>query len=245
MKRSLRDIIGYTISTKDESSGRATDFLFDEKQWVIRYLEADFGNLFTTNKVLIPRLFLKEPIWEKGRFPVDLLDDEIKRCPKLEDHQTVSRKYEEELFEHYQINPYWVAYIGAHGTYFPPRPIRIPSKVVDEEKIDSILRSFEEIEGYHIHALDGRIGHIQDLIIDDADWQVVYAVVDTSNWLPWSKKVLVSVDRMDKISYVNREVHIKMRTAMIKNAPVYDPSVIIDNKFEQEVLNFYNLSMVT
>ncbi|MFZ3177602.1 MAG: PRC-barrel domain-containing protein, partial [Methylovirgula sp.] len=45
--------------------------------------------------------------------------------------------------------------------------------------------------GYHIHASDGEIGHVEDFLVADADWSIRYLVVDTKNW--WlGKKVLIS-----------------------------------------------------
>jgi len=43
MKRSLKDLSHYSLETKDGKVGSTKDFLLDEKQWIIRYLEADFG----------------------------------------------------------------------------------------------------------------------------------------------------------------------------------------------------------
>ena len=245
MKRSLKELSKYTVETKDGKKGKVKDFLFDEKQWIIRYLEADFGNLFSSEKVLIPKVFLKPPLWENSLFPTELSTSEIEKCPKIRDHLPVSRKYEEELYKHYRLNPYWSSpYLGSTGGYYPPRPINVPSQTIVEDEVDTILRSFKEVEGYHIHALDGTIGHIEDIVIDDEDWQIIYAVIDTKNWLPWSKKVLIAIDWMDKISYVKREVKINLKTDTIKSAPEYNPADFIDMKYEQGLYDYYSRSLI-
>ena len=46
---------------------------------------------------------------------------------------------------------------------------------------DPHLRSVVEVTGYRVQAVDGKIGQIENLIIDDADWSVHYFVVDTRN----------------------------------------------------------------
>lgn len=244
MKRSLKDLIGYTIETKDGKKGKVKDFLFDEKQWIVRYLEADFGNLFSSEKVLIPKVFFKQPLWKDKVFPAELLTSEIERCPKVDDHLPVSRKYEEVLYKHYQLNPYWTAaYMGSMGGYFPPRPINVPSQTISEDEVDTTLRSFKEVEGYQIHALNDTIGHVEDIVIDDEDWQITYAVIDTKNWLPWSKKVLIAIDWMDNISYSKREVKIGLRTESIKNAPEFSHSDFIDIKYEKSLYDYYSKSL--
>lgn len=244
MKQSLRELEGFTIEIKDGTKGRVRDFLFDEKRWVIRYLEGKFTSLQPARNILIPRVFLKPPVWDGSLFPTELTKIQIDKCPELRDHLPVSRKYEEELNRHYKIAPYWsAAYFGPMGNYYPPRPLNVPSKAVEEDDIDTILRSFNEVRGYHIEALDGRIGHIDDLIIDDIDWQVVYAVVDTSNWLPWSKKVLIAIEWMDKISYVDGLVKINLKIDTIKKADEYQPALLKDDKYDKVLYDFYTRSL--
>jgi len=47
------------------------------------------------------------------------------------------------------------------------------------------------ITGYHIHATDGEIGHVEDFMVDDEIWAIRFLVVATRNWLP-GKKVILS-----------------------------------------------------
>jgi sporulation protein YlmC with PRC-barrel domain len=245
MKRSLKELSTCNIKTKDGKIGYTRDFLFDENLWVIRYLVADFGKLLTPERILIPRVFIKSPLLEDKLFISVLSQAEIDNCPRPEDHMPISRKYEEEIYKHYNFDPYWsTAFLGTAGSFYPPRPINIPSKDLNEEDLDTSLRSFKEVEGYHVHASDGNIGHIEDLIIDEDDWQIIYAIVDTSNWLPWSKKVLLAIDWMRKISYVKREVKTNLTIETIKNAPEYKPADIIDEVYEKGLHDFYSRSLV-
>ena len=73
--------------------------------------------------------------------------------------------------------------------------------MLSETDDDPHLRSIEAVTGYHIHASDGEIGHVEDFLVEDADWSIHYLVVDTKNWWP-GKKVLISPrlgtrDRLD------------------------------------------------
>lgn len=245
MKQSLETLTSFTIQTTDGLKGHIKDFLFDEKQWIIRYLEADFGTFFQSRKVLIPRVFLKNPQWQEKHFPVDLATSEIDKCPHLEEHLPVSRKYEQALYRHYNLPVYWSgSYFGPVGKLKPPEPGKPPEKTFDEDEPDTILRSFNEINGYTVHALDGRLGHIDDMIIDDAGWQVVYAVIDTSNWLPWSKKVLIAVEWILKISYFDGEVMINLPTETINNAPEYHPTLPLDDNYEKTLYDFFTGSLI-
>jgi hypothetical protein len=45
------------------------------------------------------------------------------------------------------------------------------------------VRRTDQIIGLHLHATDGEIGHVDDLLIDEETWRIRYLVVDTSNWI--------------------------------------------------------------
>jgi sporulation protein YlmC with PRC-barrel domain len=245
MKQSLNILKDHTIGTNDLFNGNIKDFLFDEKRWVIRYIDAEFEDSATAEKVLVPRILFRIPDGGSKLLPTRLSKQEIENCPKAKDHLPVSRKYEEKLSKYYQISPYWrAAYLRTTVGFLPPRPLNVLSESVSEKDIDSILRSFVELKGYNIEATDGNVGHIEDLIIDYQDWQIVYAVIDTSNWLPWSKKVIIPISRMTDISYTESLVKIDLKTETIKNAPEYNPEKMLEEEFERGVIDFYSQSLV-
>ena len=246
MKHSVKKLSKYSVKTQDGKEGKIKDFLFDEKRWIIRYLEADFGSFFNMKKVLIPRLFIKNPDPENENIDLALEGKDIESCPDPDQGIPVSRAYEIELNKHYNIDHYWTYDFGAVESpmLFPFRPLDIPSKTVSEKDLDTHLRSFNEVEGYHISTLDGKLGHIDDIISDDYDWQIVHLIADTSNWLPWSKKVILPLDFLDKISYVNREVSISLKKDSIKNAPEYDPDRTLELNEEKTAYDFMSSIMM-
>ena len=94
------------------------------------------------------------------------------------------------------------------------------------------LRSRNEVVGYHLHATDGDIGHVQDILIDDSDWCVRYLVVDTRNWLPGAH-VLISPAAVRQIEWADREIRIGASRAMVKSpGPRLQASNIIDDRVE-------------
>jgi len=69
----------------------------------------------------------------------------------------------------------------------------------------SHLRSTHAVTGYHLQALDGEIGHVEDFIIDDENWTIRYLVVATKNWWP-SEMVLVSPQWIERVSWDESKV---------------------------------------
>jgi hypothetical protein len=247
MKISLKEIKGFTVETTDGTKGKVRDFLFDEDDWIIRYIEADFGSFFKEKRILLPLNVLADHKWDSKHFPLSISKEEIDKSPVPEDKPTVSREYEKELMKHYGFPAYWSpGFIPpVHtGLYYPVRPIKVPAKDVTEEKVnerevDTRLRSFNEVNGYYILASDGNLGHLEDLIADDEDWQLIYLIVDTSNWRPWSKKVVLLINWLDEISYESREVSVNVHSDFIKDAPEFDTSKPVDQSFEEALLDYY------
>ncbi len=248
MKRSLKNLKGYSIQAIDGEKGKVKNFLFDDDTWVIRYIEADLGNFFSEKRVLIPREHLGEPLWDEKHFPVELTVKRIENSPSLEFDLPVSRKYEQELMEHYELKPYWpasiAAYSGRESMFNPNNPFRTPKHIVDEKQLQTNLRSFSEIRGYYINATDERFGHVADLIIDDSDWQILYVVVDTKNIVPWSKQVMLPIELVEEISFLDKEAVINLPKETIKNAPEYNPSLAVNAEYEQVLHDFYGRRII-
>jgi len=240
MKRSLEKLLGFKLATKDGTKGKVQDFLFDEERWIVRYLEADQGKILMNKKILIPRLMLDEPEWDKEHFKIHLTKEELKKCPSTKENEPVSRKYEEELGKHLQLSNYWaVAPPITATTAYPPRPILVPDEQVKEDDIDTNLRSFEEVKGYKVNASDGVYGEVSDIIIDDEDWQVVYFVIDKKDDGKSNRRIMLPIGNIKKISYKDQEFTVNLDTAGLNRVPEYNPVKPIDINLEKEIVTFY------
>ena len=74
------------------------------------------------------------------------------------------------------------------------------------------------IQGFHVHATDGDIGHVDDFLLEESTWQIRYVVVDTSNWLG-GKWVAVSPSSVTRIDWSNREIYVSLTRAQIRDSP--------------------------
>ncbi len=249
MKRSLKKLSEYTVQAIEGEKGSVKNFLFDEDSWIIRYLDVELGNFFVEKRVLIPREQIGMPDWENKHFPIDLIVTRIEESPGLEHNLPVSRKYENQLSEYYNLVPYWP---GGDESFYPSREsiftsnriFRVPKNRKIEENTETSLRSFFEVKGYFIRSSDDTFGHIEDLIIDDLDWQIVYVVLDTKNLVPWSKKVILPIEYVEEINFPNQEVRIELTKEHIKNAQEYDPDNINKKDYERELYDFYGRRII-
>jgi|SRR5215510_7884604 len=83
-----------------------------------------------------------------------------------------------------------------------------------------MLHKTSKMTGYHIHAADGEIGHVDDFLVDEA-CQVRYLVVDTSNWVG-GKSVLISPTTIERVDSPNREIWVRLSRHQVESSPSVD-----------------------
>jgi sporulation protein YlmC with PRC-barrel domain len=248
MLRSAKKMRGFKISATDGEIGKVSDFLFDDKEWIVRYMVADTGTWLIDRLVLISPVSLGKPDWDKNIFPVKLTKEQVENSPGIETDQPVSRQHENELANYYQWPAYW--YSGAGYTMAPIEghvgAIPVAEREMSEEEkkrkseADPNLRSSDNVSGYNIHAKDDNIGHIEDFILDDENWKIRYAVIDTSNWIPGSKKVLISPQWIEKINWAESGVIVSLTAEKIKSSPEFDSIEKINRKYEEDLYKHYD-----
>jgi sporulation protein YlmC with PRC-barrel domain len=242
-------INGYAIVASDGHLGTVSDFLFDDASWMVRWLVVDTGNWLSGRKVLLPPVALGHPDASGRKFSVRLTRQQVKDSPDIDGDRPVSRQMETHVYDYYGWNPYWDTglYMGGYGYMggviadspsLGSRRRRENHPPPQRDDGDPHLRSAGAVTGYHIHASDGEIGHVEDFLLDDTDWSIHYLVVDTKNWWP-GKKVLISPRSAGEIDWSNRLVNLKVDRQRVKDSPAYDQSVTVDRDYEKQFHAYY------
>ena len=249
MLKNASGLHAYAVSASDGRLGSVSDLLFDDVSWLVRWLVVDTGNWLSGRRVLLPVSVLGHLDPEGHEFPVRLTMQEIKDSPDIDSDRPVSRQMETNVYDYYGWRPYWGAgyYMGGFGfmggSMAPapsPQAIRHADEIADAHRSndDAHLRSIHAVAGYHIHASDGEIGHIEDFLVEDADWSIHYLVVDTKNWWP-GKRVLISPRSALEIDWANKLVNLDVDRQKVKDSPAYDPSMPIDRGYERDFHSYY------
>ena len=87
-----------------------------------------------------------------------------------------------------------------------------------------MLHKTSRLKGFHLHASDGEIGHVDDFLVDPS-WKVAYMVVDTSNWVG-GKSVLVSPTAITNIDVEKQEIRVRLTRKEIEKSPSIDTADI-------------------
>lgn len=242
MLRSMKELDGYNIQAKDGEIGKAKDFLFDDDTWGLRYLVVDTGGFLTGRKVVISPNALGKPDWNNQVFPVSLTKQQIQDSPPIGSNEPITRQRETDLYQHYRWQPYWEGRTTGvtPGENVTPAPRPTPPQEVTRHSPTEgrHLKSLDDVRGFGVSATDGDIGEIEDFIVDDENWHIRYAVIDTRKWLP-GKKVIVPLSAIKSIREDDSKVSIDMSKDKLKDAPKFDPSEPINRRYEEVIYDYY------
>jgi sporulation protein YlmC with PRC-barrel domain len=249
MQRNVKSLSGFAIGATDGEIGEVEDFYFDDETWTIRYLVVKTGGWLSGRKVLLSPLALQQPDWKNGILPVNLNKEQVKNSPDIDTKKTVSRQHEIELYDHYSWPYYGAAGAGFYGgmgmggmvdSRIPLEDI-IAEQRMENEPGDPHLRSTDEIRGYHIHAADGKIGEVDDFIVNDENWMINYLIVDTGNWFS-GKKVILSTEWINQVKWQDRGVYVGIAKDAVRHSPEYDPLSPLQDAYKEKLHNYYGKS---
>jgi hypothetical protein len=216
--RSVCDIHGSHLRATDGEIGHVAELLFDDRTWRVRWLVADTGHWLPGRRVLIAPAAVA---WVGGPVSVGLSRGQVEDAPAAETDLPVSRQHEAELAAHYGWDPWWTT----TGDPLDPGAMLLsspdPEQLAAEAEAhhgDPHLRSTREVIGYHLHATDGDIGHVADLLLDAEGWLIDAAVADPGHRRHGSRTV-IDLGWIASIDWLDSSVHLTVDRAVVRAAP--------------------------
>jgi hypothetical protein len=221
MLQNIKELYRNKLAALDGGIGHVQDFYFDDKTWVIRYLVADTGPWLAGRLVLLTPHVLGELDPDEKTLQVKLSKKQIADSPSIESHKPVSRQYEIDYYHYYGLPAYWDggAMWGLSG--YPSALLlakdKVEARAPHHHRDDKHLQSTQAVTGYHIQTADGVIGHLSGMMVDDQSWAIRELVVEAGHWYS-GKEILISPDKVVRISYEDSKVFVNLTKAEIQQA---------------------------
>ena len=252
MLQVISPLKGFAIEASDGRIGTVVDYLFDDASWEVRWLVIDCGTWLTGRKVLVHPSAISRQDLERQEFVVALTRARVEGSLELAKDQPVSQQMEKQLYTYYGWDPLWgglnlSAIPGAMASPLmaPPYLGLGPNDQAEARNdgptlrgADPHLRSVVEVTGYRVHAVDGEIGHVENLMIDDANWSIHYFIVDTRNWW-FGKQVLISPLAVNAINWFERHVQLNVSRELVRASPPWDPLVAFNDEYAMRLHKHY------
>jgi hypothetical protein len=257
MLHSVKELKGYAIGATDGPVGHVKDLYFDDEWWIIRYLVVDTGAWLSSREVLVSPISIGDANWATKTLSASISKEQVRNSPDIDTDKPVSRQNEVEYLGYYGYPNYWGGG-GLWGAGMYPNML-LPgysgygssgimrseaenayrrAEAARHENDDPHLRSCKAVVGYHVHATDGDIGHVEGMLVDDETWAVRYVIVDTSNW--WlGHKVLIAPQWISEVGWADSKVYAQLTRQAVKDAPPYDDSGEFDRAKEVGIYRHY------
>lgn len=236
----------FRLDATDGELGKIKDLYFDDKKWALRYVVVDTRKWLPGRKVVLSPAGIKEINVGDQLVYMDNDKESIRNSPTIEEEAPVSLQKEQEMANYYGWFPYWKGdslwgTTGAPEMVGPDLSQETPTVTENEfnEEPNHHLRSMNEIKGdeagYQIEAVDeGRVGFIEDFIIEDQSWGIRYVVVKTVEKLG-GKRILLSPDWMETIDWGKKSIPVDLDYKRIQDAPEYDPEQPVTRNEEEKI----------
>jgi hypothetical protein len=233
MLQIVKELYGAKLGASDGEIGHVKDFYFDDQTWAVRYVVADTGSWLAGRKVLIsPHAF--GSLHQAGRLLlVNLTRKQIEDSPSIESHKPVSRQHEEEYYRYYGWPYYWRGdgLWGMSGfpiLELPTEPLPCEAATASgpqPERTDAHLLSTQAVNGYHLQASDGIIGHACDFMMDAPSWAIRQLVIKTGHRFS-GKEVQVPTRAVDRISYSDSTVFVNLTKEAVQQSPAHQLAAV-------------------
>ena len=99
--RSSAELTGYYIEARDGEIGHVEDFVIDNKDWTLGYLEVDTRNWWPGKKVLVSPKTIEGVSWQERKVLLALKREVIQGAPEYDPSKMITPDYELELFKYY------------------------------------------------------------------------------------------------------------------------------------------------
>ncbi|MFD1174197.1 PRC-barrel domain containing protein [Oceanobacillus picturae] len=224
----------YNIHAADGVMGKVKDLYFDDEKWAIRYAIVDTRKWLPGRRVLLsPSSFITLNENDK-HLEVEYDKEKVRNSPSISEESAVSKDVEDSLIGYYGWNRYWTGNMlwGSNDrplAQFPP--VVEPQPEVFDQQLEAQsqynLRSEDETIEFKVHADDGKIGTVADMVFDSEYWKLRYLVVQDSETYTKEQYFVYHTDQIESVDWFERDIYIKGSLAETKNDTKYNSKDMI------------------
>ena len=223
-------LMGCPVEASDGEVGAVKDFLFDDQTWKIRWMAVEAGDwlpgrrrVFIHPSAIAPLHISPKPTLPMMSSAATLQTE--RQSGESADRGRPPRSRRRAGDEGHGGAPlrllrlgsllgrvaFWRRRLAECGIARLSATRRGASADAEIPPLDGAdhLHSVAEFKDYYVHAVDGDIGHVENLLADDANWEIRYLVIATRNWWP-GKVVQLSPYAVKDIDWFGEHVNMNV-----------------------------------
>ncbi len=236
MLRATSELFGLGLVAKDGQVGHVEDLYIDSVDGQVRYVVADTGTWLVDHEILLAAECITRVDFDDKKMHVDLTKEQIESSPKRQSGQPVSRQHEQDLAAHYGWMPYWdpMAVNLGQGVNMPgdtrgrfrrhsdqaPGGVEQDSRAREEhrQRQGEMLYPARKLLKADVEGADQKLGRVEELYVDDENWQGALVSIETGGWLSRQRRLL-PMERIESYDPLDRRLLVGVDSETLSKAP--------------------------
>ncbi|SFE00545.1 hypothetical protein SAMN05216238_10739 [Lentibacillus persicus] len=218
------DLNTYHIEASDGQMGKVQDLYFDDEKWVVRYAVLDVRKWLPTRRILLSPASFTSIDTENQQINVKHDKETVRNSPSIPADATFSSDLEMALTGYYGWSRYWLGGL-LWGVEDMPG-VNIDDRELEAQEMSNEpqhnLRSEQETGTFRVHANDGKIGEVSDIIIDDIYWKVRCVVVSEARLPAEDKFMPVNAEQIQSVDWLEGDIYINSDLEDLNNRTRYE-----------------------
>jgi len=231
-------LLRHQVEGKDGILGIAKDIFFDSQTWTVRYLVIDPNEGSRHGQLLVPANLFTHPDWGNGCqvLPASLTKDQADNIPDIRAALPMSRRDEVRILDYFGS--------GHFSRPLNDKTSKLDPAVNKDDPIqasdwDPYLKSFKATDTFDVFATDGKVGKLEDFIVDTDSWTLSSMVVDTDKCILPPRKMAVSPAWIVKLDGLTKRVHLDQSKNGVANFPDFDPTAPVNRENDTTLYDYY------
>ena len=188
MNQSAKALTGYEVRSDGRLIGSVGDLIVSKIGWSLRYLRVNLTSESQQSRLL--PISVAAPLDnERGWVPVALTLGEILGGPPVVTGRPLTRAEELAIHRHYCWAPYW------HDT---------------DAECEPSLIALRDILGCQVDAIDGVVGPLTDLVVEDDFWTILSLIAKPAR-TPTESAVAIPPKLVDAVDIAGKRITVRAR----------------------------------
>jgi hypothetical protein len=235
MLRIDQDLRGRRVRAHDGDIGAVSDCYFDELSWVVRYLSVETDVSLPDGHALVsPQAVELRP----GNVPLLLAGvtmHQSGRSLPIDSARPISGDREDRSDTPFGWPGNHDPMVGS-GLLGPPP--------WEAEYTASPLHSVRALLGCTVRGLDGDIGHVADVLVDEHFWSIRYVLIDARSWLP-GRHIVFAPDWFSRINWITGEMKVDLGRDTVRTSPRFERTEMVTDEYAAQLRDHYRSSLRT
>ncbi|MBP1970151.1 sporulation protein YlmC with PRC-barrel domain [Virgibacillus natechei] len=218
----------YHIYASDGEMGKIRDLYFDDTQWAIRYAVVDTRKWLPGRRVLLSPTAFINLNESNENLEVKYDKEAIRNSPAIPEENPISKDVEDSLIDYYGWSRYWIGNALWGPEYGPLSTSKGEEPTKEQMKYDQQmngqdydLRSENETINYKVHADNGKVGRVADMIYDDEQWKIQYIVVQSNESMVEEEYIVYTPGDIQSVDWFEEDIYVKGSLEEMKQSKLY------------------------